>query len=65
MWYMGDFDGDNVVGPADASIVASNWGYGVTSEATAAVPEPQAFAMIPLGLTLAAYALRLRKRGPS
>ena len=36
---MGDFDGDGMVGPADASILAANWGDHISSE-TRAVPEP-------------------------
>lgn len=45
-WQMGDFDKDGIVGPTDVAILAANWGYGVTSEATAAVPEPSLMVLV-------------------
>ncbi len=44
-WEMGDFDGDEYVGPADAAIMAANWGYSA-SEANSAVPEPSVALML-------------------
>jgi len=58
-WTDGDFDDDNLVGPADASILAANWGYG-TEEGNSAVPEPGIFVPL-LGLGLA-IALRRTRR---
>ncbi|MBN1588683.1 MAG: PEP-CTERM sorting domain-containing protein, partial [Pirellulales bacterium] len=59
-WEMGDFDRDGVVGPADASILAANWHYGLAdpfgSDITdlldslnTAVPEPSTLALLILG----------------
>ena len=56
-WQMGDFDGDEVVGPKDASILAGNFGY-PGSEATG-VPEPGALAMLLMGVA----SLLARARG--
>jgi len=52
-WEEGNFNGDYVVGPADAAILAANWGY-PNNEANGAttVPEPST-AVLLLGLTLA------------
>ncbi|MBN1591228.1 MAG: PEP-CTERM sorting domain-containing protein [Pirellulales bacterium] len=44
-WEMGDFDGDEVVGPRDAAIMAANWGYGVPAPASA-VPEPSTIVLL-------------------
>jgi len=49
-WAMGDFDGDHVVGPRDAAMLAANWGY-VMAEANTAVPEPSTLVLL-LGLSL-------------
>ncbi len=55
-WEMGDFDDDELVGPADASILAANFGYG-TGEASA-VPEPSALAIAFAGLLSLAVGAR-------
>jgi len=49
-WVEGDFDGDHVVGPADAAILAAHWGHG-TSEANT-VPEPSAVVLLAVGALL-------------
>ena len=49
-WVMGDFNDDGVVGPADACILAANWGYTSGSETTC-VPEPSILALL-LGVSL-------------
>ncbi len=54
---MGDLDGDEVVGPADASILAAHFGHG-TGESTA-VPEPSTLAMlIIVGMSFLAHRRR-------
>jgi hypothetical protein len=54
----GDFNADQLVNAADASIQAANWGSHA-GEASAAVPEPGAIALV-LGLALAALVRRSR-----
>ncbi|MBN1588922.1 MAG: PEP-CTERM sorting domain-containing protein [Pirellulales bacterium] len=55
----GDFDGDEIVGPRDAAIMAANWHYGVPAESTA-VPEPSTL-MALLGMATAALLLGRRR----
>ena len=45
-WFDGDFDGDRRVGPADASILAANWGYEASEGAGTPVPEPTAILLL-------------------
>ena len=55
---MGDLDGDGVVGPLDASILAAHWGYGTGGESNP-VPEPSMLAMlIIVGMSFLAYGRR-------
>jgi len=56
-WQMGDFDNDHTVGPADAAILAANWGY-LSPEATA-MPEPSTLAML---IIVATACLAYRRR---
>jgi len=55
-WREGDFDGDAVVGPADACLLAGAWHHGVDEQHTA-VPEPRMLVLL-LGLALTALARR-------
>ncbi len=56
-WSMGDFDGDGVVGPEDAAILAANWGFSLDGGEAAAVPEPGTTVLL-LGAVAVLLALR-------
>jgi len=58
-WAEGNFDGDNVVGPKDAAILAANFGYTTPTESVASVPEPSALALL-LAVVLAVAVRRAR-----
>ncbi len=50
-WEMGDFDGDELVGPKDAAILAANWGY-PGAEGVTDVPEPGTLMLLAIGLAI-------------
>ncbi|HBO45980.1 MAG TPA: hypothetical protein DD670_19065 [Planctomycetaceae bacterium] len=55
----GDFNGDGKVNAVDASILAANWGYGVSAAESTAVPEPTA-AVLLIGVFLGLVVSRRR-----
>ncbi len=57
-WQMGDFNKDLTIGPADAAIMAANWGYGPGEAEAGAVPEPSTLVL--LGSVLALALLKRR-----
>jgi len=58
-WALGDFDGDGIVGAADASILATHWTEDL-GEGTSGVPEPGVFCLLVAGVLGCAWRRQLR-----
>ncbi len=61
-WYDGNFNNDDVVDGADATIMATNWQRNGLAQATAAVPEPSAAALLLVIAVLCCGLARSRSR---
>jgi hypothetical protein len=57
-WSDGDFDGDHVVGPKDASILAANWSDSGGGGSASTIPEPSTLVLLASMLFFASWRRR-------